>query len=80
MVTRAELRDEIGSDMKSGVILQRSLVKVSPELSNTRIDYCWGGVVAYGTPQDLLQKQEQPQAASCQRPNPAPHDLAPPLS
>ncbi|SDO68938.1 Glycine/D-amino acid oxidase [Rhodoferax sp. OV413] len=33
------------SDMKSGVILQRSLVEVFPELSNTRIDYCWGGMV-----------------------------------
>lgn len=33
------------SDMKSGVILQRSLVEVFPELSDTRIDYCWGGMV-----------------------------------
>lgn len=33
------------SDMKSGVILQRSLVEVFPELSSTRIDYCWGGMV-----------------------------------
>ena len=33
------------SDMKSGAILQRSLVEVFPELSNTRIDYCWGGMV-----------------------------------
>ncbi|MFA6310547.1 MAG: FAD-binding oxidoreductase [Sterolibacterium sp.] len=33
------------SDMKSGVILQRSMVGVFPELSNTRIDYCWGGMV-----------------------------------
>lgn len=33
------------SDMKSGVILQRSLVEVFPELRDTRIDYCWGGMV-----------------------------------
>ncbi|MNC53512.1 Gamma-glutamylputrescine oxidoreductase [compost metagenome] len=33
------------SDMKSGVILQRSLVEVFPELSGARIDYCWGGMV-----------------------------------
>ena len=33
------------SDMKSGVILQRSLVEVFPELKDTRIDYCWGGMV-----------------------------------
>lgn len=28
------------SDMKSGVILQRSLVEVFPELGSTSIDYC----------------------------------------
>ncbi|MBJ2155537.1 NAD(P)/FAD-dependent oxidoreductase [Variovorax sp. IB41] len=33
------------SDMKSGAILQRSLVEVFPELGDTRIDYCWGGMV-----------------------------------
>lgn len=33
------------SDAKSGAILQRSLVDVFPELANTRIDYCWGGMV-----------------------------------
>lgn len=33
------------SDMKSGLILQKSLIEVFPELSNTRIDYCWGGMV-----------------------------------
>lgn len=33
------------SDMKSGVILRRSMVEVFPELSSTRIDYCWGGMV-----------------------------------
>lgn len=33
------------SDMKRGVILQRSLLEIFPELSNTRIDYCWGGMV-----------------------------------
>lgn len=33
------------SDLKSGVILQKSLVEVFPELASTRIDYCWGGMV-----------------------------------
>ncbi|MEJ1129834.1 FAD-binding oxidoreductase [Variovorax sp. CCNWLW225] len=33
------------SDVKSGAILQRSLVQVFPELRDTRIDYCWGGMV-----------------------------------
>lgn len=33
------------SDIKSGAILQRSLVEVFPELRDTRIDYCWGGMV-----------------------------------
>ena len=33
------------SDLKSGAILQRSLVEVFPELRDTRIDYCWGGMV-----------------------------------
>jgi len=33
------------SDVKSGAILQRSLVEVFPELRDTRIDYCWGGMV-----------------------------------
>ena len=33
------------SDAKSGEILRRSLVKVFPELADTRVDYCWGGMV-----------------------------------
>ncbi len=33
------------SDMKSGVILQKALIDIFPELSGTRIDYCWGGMV-----------------------------------
>lgn len=33
------------SDAKSGAILRRALAGVFPELSNTRIDYCWGGMV-----------------------------------
>jgi len=33
------------SDQKSGAILQRSLVELFPELRDTRIDYCWGGMV-----------------------------------
>lgn len=33
------------SDLKSGRILQRGMVKVFPQLENARIDYCWGGLV-----------------------------------
>jgi glycine/D-amino acid oxidase-like deaminating enzyme len=33
------------SDVKSGVILQRAMAEVFPELSAARIDYCWGGMV-----------------------------------
>lgn len=33
------------SDVKSGAILQRSMVEIFPDLANTRIDYCWGGMV-----------------------------------
>jgi len=33
------------SDAKSGLILQKALAEVFPELSNVRIDYCWGGMV-----------------------------------
>ncbi|WP_338493125.1 FAD-binding oxidoreductase [Pseudomonas trivialis] len=33
------------SDAKSGVILQKALIDIFPELSGTRIDYCWGGMV-----------------------------------
>ncbi|WP_019658066.1 NAD(P)/FAD-dependent oxidoreductase [Variovorax atrisoli] len=33
------------SDRKSGAILHRSLVELFPELRDTRIDYCWGGMV-----------------------------------
>ncbi len=33
------------SDVKSGRILQQAMAQVFPELANTRIDYCWGGLV-----------------------------------
>jgi len=38
-------RSDATSDAKSGVILRRSMLKVFPELADTRIDYCWGGLV-----------------------------------
>jgi glycine/D-amino acid oxidase-like deaminating enzyme len=33
------------SDARSGEILRRQLVEVFPQLSQARIDYCWGGLV-----------------------------------
>ncbi len=33
------------SDEKSGHILKAAMVDVFPEMANTRIDYCWGGMV-----------------------------------
>ena len=33
------------SDVKSGAILRRSMIEIFPSLANTRIDYCWGGMV-----------------------------------
>lgn len=33
------------SDARSGAILRRSMVAMFPELADTRIDYCWGGLV-----------------------------------
>ncbi|NIZ13179.1 FAD-binding oxidoreductase [Phaeobacter sp. HF9A] len=33
------------SDAKSGRILRATMADVYPELANTRIDYCWGGLV-----------------------------------
>ncbi len=33
------------SDEKSGRILQKAMTSVFPQLANTRIDYCWGGLV-----------------------------------
>ncbi len=38
-------RSDAASDAKSGVLLRRSLLEVFPELADTRIDYCWGGMV-----------------------------------
>ena len=33
------------SDLKSGAILERNLRAIFPQLANTRLDYCWGGLV-----------------------------------
>jgi len=33
------------SDEKSGRILQEAMVQLFPQLADTRIDYCWGGLV-----------------------------------
>lgn len=33
------------SDLKSGRILQAAMIDVFPQLSDARIDYCWGGMV-----------------------------------
>jgi glycine/D-amino acid oxidase-like deaminating enzyme len=42
---RFSSRTDPASDAKSGAILRRSMVAVFPELAETRIDYCWGGMV-----------------------------------
>jgi glycine/D-amino acid oxidase-like deaminating enzyme len=33
------------SDEKSGRILQKAMTEVFPQLTNARVDYCWGGLV-----------------------------------
>ncbi len=33
------------SDMKSGVVLQKALADIFPEMANIEIDYCWGGMI-----------------------------------
>ncbi|MFH9001993.1 NAD(P)/FAD-dependent oxidoreductase [Streptomyces afghaniensis] len=33
------------SDVKSGRILHKAMTEVFPQLSRTRVDYCWGGLV-----------------------------------
>lgn len=33
------------ADAKSGAILRKSMVALFPQLADTRIDYCWGGMV-----------------------------------
>ncbi|MEO8721969.1 MAG: FAD-binding oxidoreductase [Sphingobium sp.] len=38
-------RTDAASDAKSGVLLRQSMLDVFPGLANTRIDYCWGGLV-----------------------------------
>ncbi len=42
---RFSSRSDPASDAKSGAILRQSMVTVFPELADTRIDYCWGGMV-----------------------------------
>jgi glycine/D-amino acid oxidase-like deaminating enzyme len=42
---RFSSRSDAASDAKSGIILRRSMLDVFPELADTRIDYCWGGMV-----------------------------------
>jgi glycine/D-amino acid oxidase-like deaminating enzyme len=38
-------RSDPASDAKSGAILRQSMVELFPELADTRVDYCWGGMV-----------------------------------
>lgn len=33
------------SDARSGIILRRKMVELFPALAQTRIDYCWGGLI-----------------------------------
>ena len=33
------------SDAKSGRILHKAMTEIFPQLTNTRVDYCWGGLV-----------------------------------
>lgn len=33
------------SDVKSGLVLQKAMTWMFPQLAKTRIDYCWGGMV-----------------------------------
>jgi glycine/D-amino acid oxidase-like deaminating enzyme len=33
------------SDAKSGAILQRTMLRMFPQLGAARIEYCWGGVL-----------------------------------
>lgn len=33
------------SDAKSGIVLERTMRDIFPQLRDTRIDYCWGGLV-----------------------------------
>ena len=42
---RFSSRSDSSSDAKSGAILRHSIALVFPELAETRIDYCWGGLV-----------------------------------
>ena len=42
---RFSSRSDATSDAKSGIILRESMLHVFPELTDVRIDYCWGGLV-----------------------------------
>jgi len=42
---RFSSRTDPNSDAKSGAVLRRSMLQIFPELADTRIDYCWGGMV-----------------------------------
>jgi len=35
------------SDRKSGAVLRREMTEIFPQLSDVRIDYCWGGSVGF---------------------------------
>jgi glycine/D-amino acid oxidase-like deaminating enzyme len=38
-------RSDPASDAKSGAILRRSMIRLFPDLAETKVDYCWGGMV-----------------------------------
>ncbi|HQS95930.1 MAG: FAD-dependent oxidoreductase [Novosphingobium sp. 16-62-11] len=42
---RFSSRSDPAADAKSGAILRQSMLNFFPELADTRIDYCWGGMV-----------------------------------
>ncbi|MDS9469930.1 FAD-binding oxidoreductase [Paracoccus sp. MBLB3053] len=42
---RFSARSDQQSDARSGEILRRAMVGIFPHLSDTEIDYCWGGLV-----------------------------------
>ncbi len=42
---RFSSRSDPASDARAGAILRQTMIGVFPELADTRIDYCWGGMV-----------------------------------
>ncbi|WOI58106.1 FAD-binding oxidoreductase [Palleronia sp. LCG004] len=42
---RFSARSDQGSDAKSGEILRARMAEIFPQLADTEIDYCWGGLV-----------------------------------